>query len=520
MYPSLDLVREHCHVSELEERLLLSPEAPIVLVQRWSPPIAPSIAPGNPYLGIMLPSTPLHHLLLRELGFPVVATRGNLSDEPICTDEHEALDRLGGIADYFLVHDRPIVRPMDDSVVRVVRGREMVLRRARGYAPLPVYVKTPLPCVLATGAHLNNTVALSVGHEVFLSPSIGDLETSEAQAAFRMAATDLPRLYQATPEIVACDLHPDYLSTTYAAQLAGRLDVRLHPVQHHWAHVLSCMAENEIEFPALGVAWDGMGYGPDGTIWGGEFLLAGEKSYERVAHFRQFRLPGGEAAIRQPRRAALGVFFELGGAAALDQKDLAPIRDFSEGDLALIRQMLVKGMRAPITSSAGWLFDAVASIAGLRQQATFECQAAMELEFAIQPCVCEAYPFEIKSTSPSVIDWRPMIGEIVEDVRGGVAPGVISAKFHNALVEIIVAVARHVGQTRVVLTGGCFQNRYLTERSVQRLLEEGFRPCWHQRVPTNDGGIALGQIVDAARSLSSETTANRIESQEQTEVFA
>ncbi len=282
------------------------------------------------------------------------------------------------------------------------------------------------------------------------------------------------------------------------------------------------MAENEVEFPALGVAWDGTGYGTDGTVWGGEFLLAKENSFERVAHLRQFRIPGGEAAIRQPRRAALGVLFEMGGAAALDQSDLAPIRNFSEGYLALIRQMLVKELQAPVTSSAGRLFDAVASLAGLRQQVTFEGQAAMELEFAIQPCVGEAYSFEIKSTSPCVVDWRPMIEEIVQDVRGGLAPGVISAKFHNALVEIIVAVARHVGQTRVVLTGGCFQNRYLTERSVQRLLEAGFRPYWHQRVPPNDGGIALGQIVDAARSLSRAKSANRIESPKthQEEVFA
>jgi hydrogenase maturation protein HypF len=449
----------------------------------------------------------------------VVATSGNLSDEPICIDEHEALERLHGIADFFLVHDRPIVRPVDDSVVRVVRGREMVLRRARGYAPLPVHLKAPLPCVLAAGAHLKNTVALSIGHEVFLSQHIGDLETSEAHAAFRSVAADLPRLYEAAPEAVACDLHPDYLSTRYAAQLAARMEVPLHPVQHHWAHVLSCMAENEVEFPALGVAWDGTGYGPDGTVWGGEFLLAGEKTYERVAHFRHFRLPGGEAAIKQPRRSALGVLYEIGGTKALDLGDLAPLRDFAEGEIALIRQMLVKGLQSPVTSSVGRLFDAVASLAGLRQQATFEGQAAMELEFAVQPCVGEAYSFEIKGCSPSVVDWRPMIGEIVEDMRQGVAAGVISTKFHNALVEIIVAVARHAGQTRVVLTGGCFQNCYLTERSVQRLLEEGFRPYWHQRVPPNDGGIALGQIVDAARNLSRLRVANQIESRAE-EIFA
>jgi hydrogenase maturation protein HypF len=514
MYPSLEMAREHCRVSELEERLLLSSEAPIVLLERWSPPLAPSIAPGNPYLGVMLPTSPLHHLLLRELGFPVVATSGNLSDEPICIDEREALARLNGIADFFLVHDRPIVRPMDDSVTRVVRGREMLLRRARGYAPLPIHLKKPLPCVLAVGAHLKNTIALSIGRESFISQHIGDLETSEAHTAFRAVAADLPRLYNATPEIIACDLHPDYLSTKYAVQLASQTDARLHAVQHHWAHVLSCMAENEVPAPALGVAWDGAGYGPDGTLWGGEFLLAGETCFERVAHFRHFRLPGGEAAIKQPRRAALGLLYELGGDAALDRKDLAPIRDFSETDLTILRQMLAKKTQSPVTSSAGRLFDAVASISGLRQEMSFEGQAAMELEFAIQPCVCEAYPFEIKGTSPSVVDWRPMFEEMIEDVRGGMPPGVVSAKFHNALVEIIVSVARHVGQTRVVLTGGCFQNRYLTERSVQRLLEEGFRPYWHQRVPSNDGGIALGQVVDAARNFSRAPATNRPKSKE------
>jgi hydrogenase maturation protein HypF len=520
MYPSLKLAREHCRVSDLEERLLLSAEAPIVLLQRWSPPLAPSIAPGNPYLGVMLASTPLHHLLMRELGFPVIATSGNLSDEPICTDEQEALNRLEGIADFFLVHDRPIVRPMDDSVTCVVRGREMVLRRARGYAPLPLHLKTPLPCVLAVGAQWKNTVALSVGRDVFISQHIGDLESSEAATAFRSIAADLPRLYDATPEVIACDLAPDYLSSKYAAQRAGNGDAPLCPVQHHWAHVLSCMTENEVEFPALGVAWDGMGYGTDGTIWGGEFLLARENSFERVSHFRQFPLPGGYAAIKQPRRSALGALFEIGGIKAIEQNDLPPMRDFPEGDLTLIRQMLIKESQATVTSSVGRLFDAVASLVGLRQQISFDGQAAMDLEFAIQPCVSESYSFEIKSTAPSEVDWRPMLAEIVDDVRKGVEAGAISAKFHNTLVEMIVAVARHVGQTRVVLTGGCFQNRYLIERGVQRLLEAGFRPYWHQRVPTNDGGIALGQIVAAGRSLSSPAEVKQIEARPKDEIFA
>jgi len=499
MYPSLALARRDCHVSQLEERLLLSPEAPIVLLARWSPPLAPSIAPGNPTLGVMLPSSPLHHVLLRDLGFPIVCTSGNLSDEPICIDEHEAVRRLDGIADYFLVHNRPIVRPIDDSVVRVVRGREMVLRRSRGYAPLPVHLKQPGPPILAVGAHLKNTVALSVGNEAFISQHIGDLETSEAHTAFGKIAGDLPRLYDVAPEIIACDLHPDYLSTKFATELATQTDAVVHPVQHHWAHILACMAENEVPFPALGVAWDGTGFGTDGTIWGGEFLLAREDGFERVAHMRQFRLPGGEAAIKQPRRSALGVLYEMGGLKALDQTDLAPVRDFESSELGVIRQMLAKDMHSPTTSSVGRLFDAVAALTGLRQESTFEGQSAMELEFAVHSCVAESYDFDIKSTAPSIIDWRPMFEQIVAEVRDGVETGVIAAKFHNTLVEIIVSVARHTGETRVVLSGGCFQNRYLTERTVQRLLETGFRPYWHQRVPTNDGGISLGQIVDASR---------------------
>jgi hydrogenase maturation protein HypF len=498
MYPSLEAVREDCAVSELEERLLLSPESPIVLLRRSerraSTTLCASVAPGNPNLGVMLPYTPLHHLLLRELGFPIVATSGNLSDEPICTAEDEALERLSGIADAFLVHDRPIVRHVDDSIVRVVRGRELVLRRARGYAPLPVQLPAPLPCVLAVGAHLKNSVALSVGRNVVISQHIGDLETSQAWSAFRKVAVDLPQLYNATPDTIACDMHPEYLSTKYAAQLSAPM----HPVQHHWAHALACMAENELEAPVLAVSWDGTGYGLDGTIWGGEFLLAGDAGFQRVAHLRQFRLPGGEAAIKQPRRSALGVLHEIWGSKAAERREIALVSDFAEHEFALMWQMLAKGINAPVTSSAGRLFDAVASLIGLRQRATFEGQAAMELEFAIEPGLDDSYPFLVQGSEPFVVDWRLMIEAIVEEISARCSAGAIAAKFHNTLAEMIVAVARRIEQERVVLTGGCFQNCQLTERCVQRLIDAGFRPYWHQRVPPNDGGIALGQIVAAS----------------------
>ncbi len=487
LYPTLEAVRAVCEVSEQEERLLVSPERPIVLLRRRpGGDVAPAVAPENPNLGVMLPCTPLHHLLMVELGFPLVATSGNLSDEPICTEEHEALERLAGIADFFLVHDRPIARHVDDSVTRVMSGREMVLRRARGYAPLPLRGKETSPCVLAVGAHLKNSVALSVGRDVFISQHIGDLETSQAYAAFRKVAADFQRLYEAKPEVIACDLHPDYLSTKYAAQLSAPL----HPVQHHWAHVLSCMAENELEPPVLGVSWDGTGYGADGTIWGGEFLVAREDGFERAAHFRQFRLAGGGAAIRQPRRAALGLLFEMWGEKAFRRRDLAPVRSFSDTELALLEQMLEKKVNSPVTSSAGRLFDAVASLLDLDHEVSFEGEAAMKLEFAVREGTEGSYPFKMGE----VIDWQPMVEEML-----GESPGVAAAKFHNTLAEIVAAAARFCGEEKVVLTGGCFQNRYLTERCILRLRDSGFRPYWHQRVPPNDGGIALGQVLSAAR---------------------
>ncbi|MDP9098218.1 MAG: carbamoyltransferase HypF [Verrucomicrobiota bacterium] len=493
MYPTVEAVRKICEVRELEERLLRSAESPIVLLHRHSA-ISPSIAPGNPNLGVMLPYTPLHHLLMRELGSSVVATSGNLSDEPICIHEREALSRLRGIADFFLVHDRPIVRHMDDSIVRIVAGREMILRRARGYAPLPIQLKESAPIILAVGGHLKNTVALSLGTQVFVSQHIGDLETKEAYSAFCEVAQDLPRLYEAKPELIACDLHPDYLSTKYAAQLPAPSS----QIQHHWAHIASCMAENELEPPALGVAWDGTGWGMDGTIWGGEFLLTSADAFTRVAHLRQFRLPGGDAAIKQPRRSRLGLLHEIFQDELWEHKEL--LTDFSKEELPLLRQVLRKNVNAPLTSSAGRLFDAVASLIGLRQQASFEGQAAMEMEFAIQAGIDEAYPFSLGKGSPVLIDWEPAFRGIMEDKRSGKSVGFIAAKFHNMLAEAILAIARKIGEPKIVLSGGCFQNRYLTERTIDRLRQENFRPYWHQRVPPNDGGIAHGQVAAVAWS--------------------
>ena len=537
MYPSLDAVKNHCEVSDLEARLLLSPESPIVLLGRARRArrtdgsatrphhLGKSVAPGNPNLGVMLPYSPLHHLLMHQLNFPIVATSGNLSDEPICIDEHEALNRLHGIADLFLVHDRPIVRHVDDSVVRVMCGREMMLRRARGYAPLPITIRgicfRPMSdrqdagatskTILAVGAHLKNTVALKINNNIFVSQHIGDLEAEQAYSAFQRSAQDLPRLYDVRIDNVACDMHPDYLSSKRADDLSGRASSPVLTVngahgvtrptkisvQHHFAHIVACMAENEIEPPALGITWDGTGYGFDGTIWGGEFLLAKhDGSFERVAHLRQFRLPGGDRAIKEPRRSALGLLYEMFGEHAWDC--LPSSIDFSEKEKSLLGQILEKQINAPMTSSVGRLFDAVAALVGTRRTSSFEGQAAMELEFARQRDVADAYSFVVTTAAPIVVDWEPAIHVLLDDLARGENAGVVSARFHNGLVEAAVDVAKKVGERKIVLSGGCFQNRYLTEHAVERLREEEFELYWHQRIPPNDGGIALGQAVAAS----------------------
>jgi hydrogenase maturation protein HypF len=495
IFPSLAAIREECEVSALEEHLLSSAEAPIVLLRwlRQAAGIAVSVAPQNPFIGALLPYTPLHHLLLAELAFPFVATSGNVSDEPICTEERDALERLAGIADLFLIHDRPIVRHVDDSVVRVMSGREMLLRRARGYAPLPITLRHPVPPTLAVGAQLKNTIALAAGYDAFISQHIGDLGSATAAAAARRTIEDFERLYRVRPAHVIVDEHPDYYSTQFAVEAARST------LQHHCAHVLSCMAENELDPPVLGVAWDGNGYGSDGTIWGGEFLKITAEGFERVAHLRAFRLPGGDSAAREPGRSALGVLHEMFGESLFRRRNLKPLRAFSKGELTPLRQMLARGLNCPLTSSAGRLFDAVASILGVRQRASFEGQAAMELEFAIDDFGTDD-TYEMPLGADGVIDWAPAVRAILADVKRTRSAAEISAKFHNALVEAIVAVARRAGEACVALSGGCFQNKYLTERAIRRLREEGFRPFWHQRVPPNDGGIALGQIAGAARA--------------------
>ena len=492
MFPDLAAARAACDLTSGEEQLLTSPEAPIVLLRRRGAALSPRVAPGNPYLGVVLPYAPLHHLLMRALGFPVVATSGNLTDEPMVIDEHEALERLAGIADLFLVHDRRIARYADDSIARIVALRPMLLRRARGYAPLPLATTDSHEPILAVGAHLKNTIGFSVEGQLMLSHHLGDLETPQALAGFHDVVARLPGLYGFTPTTIAHDLHPDYASTQFAETLPGR-----HVgVQHHAAHVFACMADNELTGEVLGVSWDGTGLGTDGTIWGGEFLRVRDGAFRRVAHLRTFPLAGGDSAAREPRRSALGLLYELEGDAVFTREDLVMRLGFEPAELGVLRGMFRSGTGVARTSSAGRLFDGVAGLIGLRTQSAFEGQAAMELEFAGVDVDDEAaYPFALDG---EVVDWAAMIVSIDADRRTGLPVARIARRFHNTLTEMIVTVAKREGLPRVCLTGGCFQNLILAERTIERLAKTGFTPYWHQRVPPNDGGIALGQLIAAA----------------------
>jgi hydrogenase maturation protein HypF len=501
MVPSLEAAGLHVEITPLEARLLASSQAPIVLLRRrMGTKFAPSVAPGNPLLGVMLPYTPLHHLLMAELNFPIVATSGNRAEEPICIDGKDAVGRLAGIADLFLTHNRPIARPMDDSIARVVLGREQILRRARGYAPLPITLDRSLPPILAVGGHLKNAVAMSLGNDVFVSQHVGDLETAEAVNIFEQTALDLPRLYETAPRAVACDLHPDYQSTRFAE----RQELPIVRVQHHVAHVLGCMAENGIRAPAVGVAWDGAGFGTDGTIWGGEFFHVTKRAIRRAAHLRPFPLPGGDLAMREPRRAALGLLHAWLGDEVFSRDDVPLLAAFTLGEREMLAVALRRQVNAPMTTSAGRLFDAAAALAQVRLYNRFEGQAAMEWEWCADGHdSADRYPVTIDGhgDDPAVVDWGPLVQALLADLQAGIARGSVSARFHGGLIEAIVEVCRRVEERQVVLTGGCFLNRRLLEGAVRRLTEEGFTPYWHQRVPPGDGGIALGQIVAAADSL-------------------
>lgn len=513
---------------EVDDRaaaLLASAEAPIVLLPRRAdaaagpsatscgassaaPSVAPSVAPRSGRLGVMLPATPLHHLLARGVEGPLVATSGNRSDEPICTSPAEAVTRLAGIADLFLVHDRPVARPLDDSVVAVAGDDVFPVRRARGHAPLPVASRRPGPTVLGLGGHQKVALALALGDEVFGGPHVGDLDTAEALDAFHAAVRDLLALYDARPAAIAHDLHPDYATTRFVDDLAtsplpwarALADVPRVAVQHHHAHLAACAAEHGLTGPLLAATWDGTGHGPDGTIWGGEVLLGDAHGYTRVATLSGFRLPGGDAAARAPWRAAAGVLFGTRGPAALDDPALAAV---PPADRAVVARMLATGTHAPKTTSAGRLFDAVAALLSVRATCSFEGQAAMELEALAAPGDHGTYPvvWDAPATGPRVLALGPLVEALLDDRRRGAPVAMMAAKFHDTLAEALVTLARQLAAPRLALTGGCWQNVRLLTATRARLAAAGIEAVVHRRVPPGDGGLALGQVAVASARL-------------------
>ena len=499
LVPDLAAARDLCHVDELAESLLTSARRPIVLLpRRPGGQVADAVAPGNQQLGLMLPYTPLHHLLLRGFPHPTVLTSGNVSDEPIAYRDDDALARLGGIADAFLTHDRPIHIRTDDSVVRPFRGRAAVLRRSRGYAPEPLAVRSRFTRpVLACGAELKNTFCLGRGQHAFLSQHIGDLENYETLRSFTEGIEHFQRLFDVTPELVAHDLHPEYLSTKYALDLPG---AELVGVQHHHAHVASCLADNDEAGPVIGVAFDGTGFGPDGTIWGGEFLLADLAAAERAGSLAGLPMPGGAAAIRQPWRMA-AVYLDAAFPGALP--DSLAVAARNSASWADVLAMARRGVNSPLTSSAGRLFDAVAALLGVRDTINYEGQAAVELEQLASVAAAQpGYPARLTPGRPFTVAGCDLIRAAAGDLLAGQPPDVISARFHRGVADLIVAACSLLrdssGLGTVALSGGVFQNLLLLGTVTSLLDASGFRVLTHSRVPPNDGGISLGQAVVAA----------------------
>jgi hydrogenase maturation protein HypF len=480
-----------CHVSEAEQEALSGAKRPIVILRRGERVTLPhAIAPGNRTLGVMLPYTPLHHLLFVDAPYDaLVMTSGNLSEEPIVVDNVEARQRLSQTADWFLTHDRDIYMRTDDSVVRVFEGRERVMRRSRGYAPQTLDLGREVPELLACGGELKNAFCLTKGRHAILSQHIGDLENYETLEFFEETLGNLKKLFRVEPRAVAHDLHPQYLTTKYALERSG---LRAVGVQHHHAHIASCMAEHGLAGEVIGVAFDGTGYGTDGAIWGGEFLVAGYAGFTRRAHLRYVPLAGGDAAVRENWRAALGYLTDTFGADAT-------MEGVAEERVRVVRRMIATGLNTVPTSSCGRLFDAVAALIGLRREVTFEGQAAIELEMIAQSGEDGRYDFAVEGDGPWQIDFRPLVAEILRDPA---AAPVKAAKFHNTLaeatVEVCLRIARETGLRRVCLSGGTFQNMRLLGSTAAALRRSGLEVYLHARVPPNDGGIALGQAAIAA----------------------
>lgn len=500
MAADLVTARRLAHISAGEEALLQSKERPIVLLRkRSSSPLSPLIAPGNDYVGIMLPYTPLHTLLLQGLPSAVpalVMTSGNISDEPIVSDNAEALARLGDLADAFLLHDRDIAARCDDSVIRVWRDTELPIRRSRGYAPFPVRLPHEVPPLLAVGGELKATFCLTKGRYGYMSQHIGDMENLETLQAFEQAAAHFEHIFRVQPELIACDMHPDYLSTRWA--LANEAHLPVVRVQHHHAHIAAVLGEHQFDGrqPVIGLSFDGTGYGPDGAIWGGEMLIADYADYRRAAHLRYMPLAGGDAAVKRPYRLALSYLWAAG--LAWDER-LASVQACPPAERDLLRRQLETDLNVVPTSSMGRLFDVVAALAGVRQMVSYEAQAAIEFEALADPAETAAYSLMLAGEE---IDPRPLLAEVQRDVLAGVSPALISARFHNAIARVVLALSeaarQEQGLQQVALSGGVFQNVTLLEKTMSLLESAGFEVFVHHLVPSNDGGLALGQALVAA----------------------
>ncbi len=502
MVASLDEARRHCEMNIEEEKLLISPGSPIVLM-KWKSKstVTRAVAPGLNYLGVMLPYTPLHHLLLRETGKPLVMTSGNISEEPIASDNDEALRRLGGIADYFLMHNRDIYARYDDSVMIVERDIPSFVRRARGYAPYPIHLPYESRQILGCGAEEKNTFCLTRDNFAFVSQHIGDMENLETLEHYTNTIALYQRLFRIRPEIIAHDMHPEYLPTKYAEELAERDGIKLVPVQHHHAHIASCMAENGIKGPVIGVSFDGTGYGTDGKIWGGEFMVADYKEFTRTTHIENLPLPGGALAIKKPYRTAIGYLLSLG--IELDRQ-LPFLKNIDPEEIDIIQSQIEQGINSPLTSSAGRLFDAVSALIGVRGVIEYEAQAAIDLETLASRAVNESahYPFSItKHDDINTIKIHDLLAAIVNDLHNRTPRARIAARFHNTVSQMILEVCQKISPktriTRVALSGGVFQNRLLLRNTVSLLESAGLEVYTHRQVPCNDGGISLGQVVIA-----------------------
>jgi hydrogenase maturation protein HypF len=500
MAPNLESARDLATIDDLEQRALASPRRPVVLLNRKSgSDLAHSVAPSNRYIGVMLPYTPLHHLLCQSVKAPIVFTSGNVSDEPIAYADDDAARRLSPIADAFLIHNRQIHIRTDDSVVRVSRGREVPQRRSRGYAPqpieLPFEARRP---ILACGAELKNTFCVAKRQHAFVSHHIGDLENFETLRSFREGIDHFRRLFGITPEVVAFDLHPEYLSTKYALDLKG---VEFVGVQHHHAHIAACLADNGEQGPAIGVAFDGLGFGLDGTIWGGEFLIADLAKFERVGHLEAVPMPGGTAAIKQPWRMAAS-YLRKAYSESENFPEHLKVVERNANQWPPITALIKSGINSPLTSSAGRLFDAVAAILSVRDCINYEGQAAVELEHLAAVGEDGAYEVAVPAAIPFEFHGAALVRSVVDDLRTGTSADVVAARFHNSISMMIVKACAAIriirGLGLVALSGGVFQNQLLLRRTVRLLEEAGFRVLTHRQVPTNDAGISFGQVAIAA----------------------